>query len=157
MEINYLREFVVLAQTGNFMEAADLLYCSQSTLSKHIQNMETELGVPLFDRTTRKVALSKFGQLLLPYAKQIAELQDTYTAILQSGLSTDQDILIGGPELAAHAFRAGLVDECQLFLTPILVGGGKPSLPDDVRLELELLEERRFSSGVVFLRYRTKH
>jgi dihydrofolate reductase len=70
--------------------------------------------------------------------------------------STEQDILIGGPELAAHAFRAGLVDECQLFFTPIIVGGGKPSLPDGVRLELELLEERHFGSGVVYLRYRTR-
>ena len=70
--------------------------------------------------------------------------------------SVEQDITIGGPELAAHAFRAGLVDECQLFLTPILVGGGKPSLPADVRIEFELLEERRFGSGMVFLRYRTR-
>jgi dihydrofolate reductase len=49
-----------------------------------------------------------------------------------------------------------LIDECHLFLTPIIVGGGKASLPDDVRLELELMEERRFESGVVFLRYRTR-
>lgn len=70
--------------------------------------------------------------------------------------STEQDILIGGPALAAHAFRAGLVDECQLFLAPIIVGGGKPSLPVGIRLEFELLEERRFASGVVFLRYRSK-
>lgn len=68
----------------------------------------------------------------------------------------EQDIHIGGPELAAHAFRSGLVDECQLFLIPILVGGGKPAFPDDLRLELELLEERRFGSGVVFLHYRTR-
>lgn len=66
------------------------------------------------------------------------------------------DISIGGPELAAHAFRAGLIDECHLFITPILVGGGKRSLPNDVWLELELLEERRFRSGMVFLRYRAK-
>jgi dihydrofolate reductase len=76
-------------------------------------------------------------------------------AIRQLKEAVEQDILIGGPELAAHAFRAGLIDECQLFLTPIIVGGGKPSLPDNVRVELELLEERRFGSGVVFLRYRT--
>ena len=68
-----------------------------------------------------------------------------------------QDIAIGGPDLAAHAFRSGLIDECHLFLAPILVGGGKQSLPDDVRLELELLEERRFGNGMVFLHYRAKH
>ena len=70
--------------------------------------------------------------------------------------SVEQDIHIGGAELAARAFRSGLIDECHLFLIPIIVGGGKPSLPDNVRLELELLEERRFDSGVVFLRYRTR-
>jgi LysR family transcriptional activator of glutamate synthase operon len=96
MEIGYLREFVVLAQTGNFLEAADILYSSQSALSKHIKSMELELSVPLFDRTTRKVRVSKFGQLLLPYAKQITELQDKYTAILQSSLETDKEILTLG-------------------------------------------------------------
>jgi dihydrofolate reductase len=70
--------------------------------------------------------------------------------------AVEQDILIGGPELAAQAFQAGLIDECQLFLTPIIVGGGKKSLPDNVRIELELLEERRFGNGMVFLRYRTR-
>jgi dihydrofolate reductase len=77
-------------------------------------------------------------------------------AIRQLKETVEQDILIGGPELAAHAFRAGLIDECHLFLTPIIVGGGKQCLPDNVRLELELLEERRFGNGVVFLRYRTR-
>jgi len=96
MEINYLKEFVVLAQTGNFLEAADILYSSQSTLSKHIKSMELELGVSLFDRTTRKVNISTFGQLLLPYAKQIVELQDKYTAILQNSLEADREILTVG-------------------------------------------------------------
>jgi dihydrofolate reductase len=77
-------------------------------------------------------------------------------AIRQLKKSAESDILIGGPDLAAHAFRSGLIDECHLFLAPILVGGGKKSLPDNVRLELELLEERRFASGVVFLRYRAR-
>jgi dihydrofolate reductase len=77
-------------------------------------------------------------------------------AIRQLKEAVEQDILIGGPELAAHAFRSGLIDECHLFLVPIIVGGGKPALPDNVRLELELLEERRFGNGAVFLRYRTK-
>ena len=54
-----------------------------------------------------------------------------------------------------HAFRAGLVDECHLFLAPVLLGRGKRSLPADVRLELELLDERRFGNGMVYLHYRT--
>jgi dihydrofolate reductase len=77
-------------------------------------------------------------------------------AIRRMKESVEQDIHIGGAELAAQAFRSGLIDECQLFLLPIIVGGGKPCLPANVRLELELLEERRFDSGVVFLRYRTR-
>jgi LysR family transcriptional regulator, transcription activator of glutamate synthase operon len=93
MDINYFKEFVVLAQTGNFMEAADILYSSQSALSKHIKSMESELGVPLFDRTTRKVEISKFGRLLLPYARQIAEVHDKYNAVLKSSLETDREVL----------------------------------------------------------------
>lgn len=77
-------------------------------------------------------------------------------AIRQLKETAETDILIGGAELAAAAFRAGLIDEVQLFLIPILVGGGKQALPSNVRLELELLEERRFSSGTVFLRYRAR-
>lgn len=112
MEINYLREFVVLAQTSNFMEAADILYSSQSTLSKHIKNIETELGVQIFDRTTRKVVINKFGNLLLPYAKQIVELQDKYTAILHSNLDTDLEILTLGsiPALAQYNITDIFVD-----------------------------------------------
>ena len=77
-------------------------------------------------------------------------------AIRQLKEAVEQDILIGGPELAAHAFRAGLIDECHLFVIPILVGGGKSALPGNVRLELELLEERRFSNGTVYLRYQAR-
>ena len=76
--------------------------------------------------------------------------------IEQLKASAERDVYIGGPDLAASAFRARLIDECQLFLIPIIVGGGKPALPDNVRLELELLEERKFGSGTVFLRYRTR-
>jgi dihydrofolate reductase len=76
-------------------------------------------------------------------------------AVRQMKAPAARDLAVGGPELAAHAFKAGLVDECHLFLTPIVVGGGKQSLPDDVRLELELLDERRFGNGVVHLHYRT--
>jgi dihydrofolate reductase len=64
------------------------------------------------------------------------------------------DLSVGGPELAAQAIAAGLVDEYQLFLVPVLVGGGKRALPDDVGADLELLEERRFGNGTVYLRYR---
>jgi dihydrofolate reductase len=67
----------------------------------------------------------------------------------------ERDLSIGGPTLAGQAIEAGLVDELHLFLTPVVVGGGNPSLPDDVRRPLELLDQHRFGNGVVFLRYRT--
>ena len=66
-----------------------------------------------------------------------------------------RDMTVGGPELAAQAIRAGFVDEYHLFLTPVIVGGGKPLLPDKVWVGLDLLDERRFGNGVVFLRYRS--
>jgi riboflavin biosynthesis pyrimidine reductase len=61
---------------------------------------------------------------------------------------------VGGPNLAAQAFKARLVDECHLFVAPIMVGAGKQSLPDDVRLQLELMSERTFGNGMVHPRYR---
>ena len=76
--------------------------------------------------------------------------------IRQLKSTAERDITVGGPDLAAQAIAAGLVDEYHLFLTPIIVGGGKALLPDNVRVELELIDERRFGSGVVFLRYRTR-
>jgi dihydrofolate reductase len=76
-------------------------------------------------------------------------------AVRQMKASTGPDITVGGSNLAAQAIAACLVDECHLFLTPIVVGVGTPSLPNHVRLELALLDERRFGNGVVYLRYRT--
>jgi riboflavin biosynthesis pyrimidine reductase len=70
--------------------------------------------------------------------------------------SADRDLSVGGPTLAARAFEAGLVDECRLILAPIVVGGGTRALPDDVSVPLELLDERRFTGGMVHLRYRTR-
>ena len=77
-------------------------------------------------------------------------------AVRRMKASAERDISVGGPALAAEAFRAGLVDECHLFLNPIAVGRGKRALPDDVRMELELLAERRFANGVVHLHYRVR-
>lgn len=70
--------------------------------------------------------------------------------------SADRDIAVGGPDLAAQAIKAGLVDDWHLFVTPVLVGGGLAWLPDDIRVHLELLDERRFDSGMVYLHYRTR-
>ena len=70
--------------------------------------------------------------------------------------SADRDLGIGGPQLAAHAIRAGLVDEYQLFVVPTVVGGGTRFFPDGIRLDLDLIDQRRFGNGTVHLRYRTR-
>ena len=75
-------------------------------------------------------------------------------AIRQLKASAGSDLSIAGPGLAAEAIKAGLVDECHLFVNPVVVGGGLRALPDNVRVPLELLDEHRFASGVVHLHYR---
>jgi len=66
------------------------------------------------------------------------------------------DISVGGPALAAHAIRAGVVDEYHLLVVPTMLGGGKRVLPGEVCLKLNLLDERRFANGMVYLRYQTR-
>ena len=106
-------------------------------------------------QAANKIVYSKTLETVSTRRTQLERTLDP-EAIRHLKEAVEDDILIGGPELAAHAFQSGLIDECQLFLTPIIVGGGKQSLPDNIRLELELLEERRFHNGTVFLRYRTR-
>jgi dihydrofolate reductase len=77
-------------------------------------------------------------------------------AVRRLKAAAERDLSIGGPHLAAAAFTAGLVDECHLFLVPVVIGGGTRALPDGVRVELELVAERRFTSGIVHLHHRVK-
>jgi riboflavin biosynthesis pyrimidine reductase len=85
---------------------------------------------------------------------RIAPTFDT-AEIREMKASAVGDLSVGGPTLAAEAFKSGLVDECHLLLAPVIVGGGLPALPDGLRVDLELLDERRFRSGFVHLHYRT--
>ena len=71
--------------------------------------------------------------------------------------ASSADLLVGGPELAAHALRAGVVDEVSVVLSPVTVGAGKPALATDLRLDLELIDERRFGNGTVHVAYRVRH
>jgi dihydrofolate reductase len=75
-------------------------------------------------------------------------------AVQELKATASSDLTVGGANLAAQAFKAGLVDECELIVWPVAVGGGKPGLPTSMRTDLELLDERRFRNGVVHLRYR---
>ena len=106
-------------------------------------------------RAADKVVYSKTLQVVSSARTRIERDFDS-EAIRQMKAQAERDIGVGGPDLAAHAFRAGLVDECHLFVTPIVVGGGKRSLPRNIRLALELLDERRFERGVVYLHYSTR-
>jgi dihydrofolate reductase len=99
------------------------------------------------------------------YSKTLEEVSSARTrierdfdpeAVRQLKSRAARDISVGGPELAGQAIKAGLVDEYHLFVAPVVVGGGKGSLPDHVRLDLELLNERPFGNGMVHLHYRTR-
>lgn len=77
-------------------------------------------------------------------------------AVRELVAAADRDVSVGGPALAARAFASGLVDDVHLFLNPVIVGGGTRALPDDVSLDLELVAERRFASGVVHVHHRVR-
>src|SRR3954470_4964909 len=104
-------------------------------------------------RSADKIVFSRTLQAVASARTRIERVFDP-DAIRQMKAAAGSDLTVGGAELAAHAWRAGLVDECHLFLNPIIVGGGKPALPSNVRARLELLDERRFGNGVVHLHYR---
>jgi dihydrofolate reductase len=103
-------------------------------------------------RAAEKVVYSRTLQAASSERTRIERELDV-AAIERLKASSTSDITVGGAELAGQAIAAGLVDECQLFLVPVLVGGGKRALPAGVHATLELLDERRFASGVVYLRY----
>ena len=103
-------------------------------------------------RATEKIVYSRTLQTVSSARTRIERELDR-DAVLRLKQSSEADISVGGAELAGRAMGAGLVDECHLFLFPIVVGGGKRALADNVRAQLELLDERRFQSGVVHLHY----
>jgi dihydrofolate reductase len=104
-------------------------------------------------RAAEKIVYSRALQTVSSARTRI-EREFDRDAVRRLKQSSGADIAVGGAELAGHAIGAGLVDECHLFLCPIVVGGGKRALPDNVRAQLELLDERPFRNGVVHLHYR---
>jgi dihydrofolate reductase len=104
-------------------------------------------------RAAEKIVYSKTLQATSSTRTRIERDFDP-EAVWQMKGQAVRDISMGGPTLAASAIKAGLVDEYHLFVTPIAVGGGTQALPADVRVKLELLDERRFGNGVVHLHYR---
>ena len=103
-------------------------------------------------RAADKIVYSK-TLATAPTARTRVEREFDAEAVRELKASAERDLTVGGPALAAHAFEAALVDEVHLFLSPVLVGGGKRALPDGVHQRLELLDERGFGNGTVYLRY----
>jgi dihydrofolate reductase len=106
-------------------------------------------------RAKDKVVFSKTLDEV-PTTRTRIEREFVPDAVRSLKASSDRDLSVGGPHLAAEAIRAGLVDEFHQYLNPVVVGNGNHWLPDDVHLELELLDEHRFANGVVYLRYATR-
>lgn len=104
MNTVFFKEFTILAEVKNFWEASERLYINQSTLSKHIKLMETELGVPLFTRTTRRVELTKYGEALLPYAQSIIREEFEYSTLLMQIQNAEKGTLSLGsiPAMAQY-------------------------------------------------------
>ncbi len=103
-------------------------------------------------RAAEKVVYSRTLETVTSARTRIERVFDP-DKVRRMKATAGRDITVGGPELAAQALEAGLVDECQVFVSPMVVGGGKQFLPDGLRIKLELLDERRFGNGVVYLRY----
>lgn len=99
-----------------------------------------------------------FSRTLSSVSSTKTQIERNFTpaTVRQLKSASGHDLTVGGADLAGQAIRTGLVDELQLFLVPVMVGGGKPALPVGARSELELLGTRRFASGAVYLRYRVK-
>jgi dihydrofolate reductase len=106
-------------------------------------------------RTADKVVYSKTLETASSARTRI-ERDFEPEAVRQLKATAERDLSVGGPDLAAQALEAGLVDEIHLVVAPVVVGGGNQALPDKVRLDLELLDERRFGNGMVHLRYATR-
>lgn len=138
MDNTYLKEFVDLARTCNFLESAENMFISASTLSKHVRKMEEDLGVPLFDRSTRSVSLSRYGAILLPYAKQIADLSDQYLRDIRNAVSmADNQLNIGFLPMLARFGILEFLSEFTAQYSWITL-----NITEDNQLEKHLLDER---------------
>jgi dihydrofolate reductase len=117
---------------------------AQSELMADFANMWQAADKVVYSTTLEEVAT----------AKTRLERAFDADAIRAMKASASGHLTMGGADLARQAFEAGLIDECRLFIHPVLLGGGKPALPRDIRVDLELVDEQRFSRGAVYLRYR---
>jgi dihydrofolate reductase len=138
---------------GRRMYETMAVWETDPTLAEHSEVSEDYAEVW---QAADKIVYSKSLEDEAPTRRTRIERDFDPESVRRMKASADRDLSIGGADLAADALRAGLVDESRLFFVPVIVGGGKQALPDGVRLPLDLLEERRFASGFVYLRYRVE-
>jgi dihydrofolate reductase len=122
-----------------------------------VREREGQTGVAYdFARLWRAADKVVYSRTLERVTTKRTQLERTFLpeTVRAMKATAERDISVGGSELAAQAFAAGLIDECRLFLSPVIVGGGTPGLPRDVLIGLQLEGERRFRNGVVYLQYR---
>jgi dihydrofolate reductase len=170
----------VADQNGNFDWAAP-----DEEVHTYVNDLEPQIGTYLYGRRMYEVMVywetahtvthqpkfvQEFAEIWqaaekVVYSKTLQAVSSARTrierdfdpeAVRTMKAAAGRDISVGGPALAAQAMNAGLVDECHLFVAAMIVGGGKRSFPDNLRMTLELLDERRFSNGMVHLHYRTR-
>lgn len=147
METEHLKEFVVLAEVGNYLDAAERLFISQSSLSKHIQALESELGAPLFDRTTRKIALSPCGEAFLPFAKSIV-------ADMKGGA----DAVNAAMEASQKVFDLGVIPSLDSYgISDILSEYGRNNkgyklkpVEEDTSALLDMLKEGKIAMAFIY-------
>lgn len=127
MDIEYFREFTVLVDTKNYWEASARLFIGQSTLTKHIKQMEKELGVPLFNRTSRKVELTEYGKLLIPYAH----------AIMDAKFELSEEISLVREAANGSLLLGVLPSMVQYHITDLLIGFQKSNPGNVVKVQEE--------------------
>lgn len=152
---------VFAAQTDLIRSVGTLLYGRR--LYETMALWETDPALAAQSNLTANFATAWQSANKVVYSTTLAEVSTADTrlerrfdaaSVRDMKASATKDLTVGGAQLAAQAFEAGLVDECQLFVWPCIIGGGKPALPSNKRIDLELVDERRFGNGVVHLRYR---
>ena len=148
LNVRYLEEFVTLTEKNNFLEAAECLFISQSCLSKHIKKLEAEIGVELFERTTRTVVLTEFGQMLLPYARKMVSLEyelekNVHRKILQDSGNIELGSIPTMKQHAITALIAGFLNELTANATKkdIYAGPGEATAIGNITAQMLKAEE----------------
>ncbi|MBP2370434.1 dihydrofolate reductase family protein [Pseudonocardia parietis] len=134
---------------------AELIYSMITSLDGYAEAAEGDLGTGADDEEVHTFVYSTTLESVSSSRTRIERTFDP-DAVRELKAAAEHDLTVDGPNLAAQAIAAGLVDEYHLFITTSVVGGGTRFFPDGVRLDLDLVEERSFDSGLIYARYRTR-